>query len=457
MLTIEDLISKKREALNAEIENHNELADQLNDLRAQDAPDEVAVTTAREAKAAAGAKVKELRAELATFEDESKADREVGEKLEVREETDAPKPEQRAKVTETNPVYRRDNLTEVSYFRDLFDASTGLRAAQDRLVRSQETRAATSVAGAGGEFAPPEWLIEDFVALARPGRIAADQMQIQALPEGISSINLPKVTADTNPAVTQTQNTTLTESAFTTTSVSSGITEVSGKETVSIALLRQSGTPLDRVILSDLAAGYATALDVQVISGSNANGQLRGLVTAGTTVTYTTSAPRVVSTTAADSFYGKVLKAMSAVSAGRYLPADKILMTPTRWNWVLNALDSSNRPLVTPNGAAFNQVAVTGGPVAEGFAGELLGLPVFVDPNIPQTIGAATNQDYVFVLRTADLWLWESPVETATFDATLAAQNSILFRVLGFAAFIPHRQAASVQVIDGTGLVAPSF
>ena len=61
------------------------------------------------------------------------------------------------------------------------------------------------------------------------------------------------------------------------------------------------------------------------------------------------------------------------------------------------------------------------------------------------------------MLRTADMWLWESELETASFDATLAAQNSVLFRVLGFAAFIPDRFQASDQVIAGTGLVAPSF
>ena len=313
------------------------------------------------------------------------------------------------------------------------------------------------MAGAGGEFAPPLWLIEDFVELARPGRITADLIGSETLPAGVASINIPKISAGAGVGVTVTQNTTITETNVTTTSVSSGITEVTGKQTVSLALLRQSGTPLDRIILADLAEAYAVMLNTQVISGSAANGQLRGLITAGTAVTFTTTQPAVVSATAVNSFYMKVLQAQSTLAGARYLPADAIVMHPRRWAWVLGALDSSNRPLVVPSGAGSNQVGVSSALAAQGYAGEMLGLPVYVDPGIPTNLGTGTNQDVVFVLRKSDLQLWESAVETASFDATYADQNSILYRVLGFSAFIPHRHQASVQVIGGTGLVAPTF
>lgn len=402
------------------------------------------------------ANIATLDGQIAQVEAERDADAEQQRAAEVRTPA-AGAPAARV-GNEPNPVYRKGD-TEHSYFRDLYDANRGGfegDAARQRLAQSQE-RAASSTAGSGSELAPPLWLIDDFVEIARAGRVTADQMNVRPLPQGISSVNVPKLTGNTTPAVTQTQNTTITEGSFTTTSVSSGIAEISGKQTVSIALLRQSGTPLDDIIISDLATAYAVTLDTQVISGSGANGQLRGLITAGTTVTYTTTLPSVVSVTAANSFYSKLLKGKSTLATDRKLPADKIIMTPARWDWILSALDSSNRPLVVPEGPAFNQAAATGEPVAEGFAGRILGLPVYVDPNIPQNLGAATNQDVVFVLRTADMWLWESELETASFDATLAAQNSVLFRVLGFAAFIPDRFQASDQVIAGTGLVAPTF
>lgn len=357
--------------------------------------------------------------------------------------------------SEANPVYRKGDTASPSYFMDLANRNTDSQA-QERLIKSQETRALSSTATAGGTFAPPEWLVDDFVALARPARVTADLLNSQPLPSGVSSINLPKVSTGTAVGITQTQNTAITQTDMATTSLSSGITEITGGQTAAIALLRQSGVSLDQVILQDLALAYATGIDTQVLSGTGANGQLKGLATAGTTVTFTTSAPAVVSATAAASFYNKLVKAVAGVATSRYLPANAIVMTPLRWAWISASIDSSLRPLVPLNGPAFNTLAVADGQVAEGFAGTLAGLPVYVDPNIPQNLGAATNQDQVFVLRKDDHWLWETPVETATFDATLAAQNSIFYRVLGFAALIT-RYAGSAQVIDGTGLTAPSL
>jgi len=183
-------------------------------------------------------------------------------------------PEVRVSVTaEPNPVYRQDDPT-TSFFRDL--AATQLNRdllgtpkseAYDRLVRSQETRAGdlTTVAGAGGEFAPPLWQVENFAALARAGRVTADLCQHEVLPAGVSSVNLPKVASGVTVAVQQTQNSALSDTAMTTTSVSTGITTVGGKQIVSLQLLQQSGIPFDRVILQDLAKAYAVQVDNQVL------------------------------------------------------------------------------------------------------------------------------------------------------------------------------------------------
>lgn len=449
------MIERLRRDMNARIASYNELGVSLDAARSAKTVD-----VAREAdligqRSAANAEIQAISERITKLEAEAEADAAI-ERLSAQSH---PVGSERSGVqvgAESNPVYRKGD-TEVSYFRDLFKSSRGDDKARGRLSASQETRAGTSAAGSGGEFAPPLWLIDDFVGLARASRVTADLMRGETLPGGVASINLPKITAGSTVGVTQTQNTAITEGTITTTSVSSGIAEITGKQTLPIALLRQSGISLDSVILADLAAAYAVALDTQVISGSAANGQLRGLITAGTTVTYTTTQPAVVSATAVNSFYMKVLSAQAAMAGTRMAPADVIVMHPRRWSWILGALDTANRPLVVPNGPAFNQAAVTGAPAAEGRAGELLGLPVFVDPNIPTNIGAATNQDVVFVLKRDDLWLYESAIETASFDATYADQNSILYRVLGFSAFIPHRHAASIQVINGTGLTAPAF
>ena len=407
-MTLDELIRRAKEQLNARIAAHNTHTEALNKLRGEDGFDVVKESEIVAQRAAVDAEAETLRKRVAELEAEKLNDDAI-QRLQSDVTPLAPvSPTARGQVTEReNPVYRKGD-TEVSYFRDLFQSRhMGDQAAQQRMIASQETRAASSTAGSGGEMAPPLWLINDFVELARAARVTADQVPTETLPGGVSSINLPKITAGSTVGVTQTQNTTITEGTVTTTSVSSGIAEITGKQTISIALLRQSGVSLDSIIIGDLAAAYATKLDVQVLSGANANGELRGLITAGTTITYTSAAPAVVSVTAANSFYLKILGAQVGVSGTRFLPADKIIMHPRRWAWVLSALDSSNRPLVTPNGAAFNQAAVTGAQVAEGFAGEMLGLPVYVDPNIPTNIGVATNQDYVFVLLNLGIAGWQ--------------------------------------------------
>jgi HK97 family phage major capsid protein len=369
-------------------------------------------------------------------------------------------------VNEPNPIYRRDDASS-SFFKDLaavqnplLGASLGAgfdREARERLVRSQETRAGdmTTAAGAGGEFAPPLWLIEDFINFARAGRVTADLCNQNVLPGGVSSINLPKVASGTATAVQQTQNTNLQDTAMTTTSVSSGISTVGGKQIVSIQLLKQSGIPFDRVILQDLAADYAVRVDAQVLYGTNANGQVRGLVGVANNNAFTSASPAPASVTNANSLYYVVAKTAAALQTTIFQTADAIIMHPVRWGWISGAVDSNGRPFVIPNGNNFNPLGTTDGQPVQGAAGMFAGLPVYTDPNISQTANSATNQDEIYVVRRSDLWLYESAVEAASFDATYADQASILFRVLGFIAFLPHRRTGAVQSIRGTGLVTP--
>ncbi len=362
-------------------------------------------------------------------------------------------------------IYRKDNQREVSYFRDLTNARKGDLGAAERLQRNEaewrannpaEARALDTGATAGGSFAPPAWLVADFIAMSRPSRVTADLLNGQPLPEGVSSVNLPKIDSGTAVGVVQTQNSAITQTDITTTSVSSGITTIAGGQTVSLQLLHQSGTPIDQVILADLAADYARMFNSQVLNGTGADGQLRGVltVTAGTTVTYTTAAPKVVSTTAADSFYVKILDAKLGIESARYSSPDAIVMHPRRWNWVLKALDGDGRPLVVPT-ASSNAPGASGSPVAAGLAGELAGIPVYVDPLIPINIGAGTNQDVVILIKREDLWLWESQLRLESFDQTLANQGSVYFRAFGFAALIADRVPASIAKISGTGLITP--
>ena len=197
-----------------------------------------------------------------------------------------------AKVTEA-PIYRKDNGMEQSYFRDLFKATQrGDADAGDRLRRNSaiemEKRAGGNTVGTvgspggipsgnAGVFAPPQWLIDQYVRLARPGRVGVDTFAHLPLPLNVSSINIPKVTAGTLVGLPSAgELSPLPEQPIATTEVSSGITTIGGKQLISLQLLEQSGIPFDAVILEDLALAYAAQIDLEGLTQTGTNGHQIG-------------------------------------------------------------------------------------------------------------------------------------------------------------------------------------
>jgi hypothetical protein len=61
------------------------------------------------------------------------------------------------------------------------------------------------------------------------------------------------------------------------------------------------------------------------------------------------------------------------------------------------------------------------------------------------------------VFRSSDSILWEGAPHAEAFRETKADQLSVLLRFYRYAAFTTARYAKSVSVVNGTGLVAPTF
>jgi len=348
-----------------------------------------------------------------------------------------------------------------SFFADLINARRGDRNAVDRLARNNSERGLESRAlgntnatgGSGGEFAPPAWLVDEFVKLARPARVTADLFHKEPLPLGVSSINIPRISGGTAVAVQTTQNTTVAATDITTAALSSSVVTVAGKQVVSRQLLDQSGLPFDRVILQDLAADYARQVGAQAITGTGAAGQLRGYLTPASPnqITWTQASPT------AGLFFSQLARLQGQIAASRFAPADTVVMHPRRWAWLASYMDSTGRPLVAPVAGSFNSMAQAGDNRAQGQVGSLLGMDVFVDPNISTTQGVGTNQDTVLMMVRDDIWLWESELRAEAFEAPYAESLGLLFRCFGYLACVPDRYPASLGSIVGTGLVAPVF
>ncbi len=348
-----------------------------------------------------------------------------------------------------------------SFFKDLIHARSGDANAADRLRRNNaengmEKRAlgnTNGTGGSGGEFAPPGYLVSDYIRLARPGRVVADRFRHADLPQGVSSVNVPKVATGTTVAVQSTQNTALAQTDVTTASLSSGIVTHGGKQIISRQLLDQSAVPFDRVILEDLAASHAQALGTDVITGSGTGGQLRGYLTpASTSVnTWTTTSPT------ASAFYGRLAQLQGTINGSRFKAPDTVVMHPRRYAWFASFTDSTGRPLVAPTAGSYNAMATRDDNQGVGHVAEVLGMSVWTDANIPTNLGAGANQDVVLMMVSDDIMLWESPLQAESFEAPYSDSMGVLYRIFNYTALIPDRYLASLGQVTGTGLVPPVF
>ena len=382
---------------------------------------------------------------------------EARESMPVRpvEETESP----RVEVVSNEAVYRKDR-PERSYFRDLYlskvsgDSAASERLAQHSLHVATESRDNNTTDTTGGEFVPPLWLIDEYVAKSRAGRVTADLCNKFALPAGTDSINVPAITTGTSVAAQATQNTAVSETDLVTASVTAPVRTYGGISDCSVQLVEQSPVAFDQVIFQDLASAHSQAIDSAVINGTGASGTHEGILNADTinSVTYTAATPTVAG------LFPKLADAVQQVSSNVFAPANAIVMHPRRWGFLVAGLDSSNRPLVVPNSSGpTNAVATFGDVAAEAFAGTLLGLPVFLDANIPTNLGSGTNEDRIIVGKFDEAFLYEGAPKAEVFRETLSAELTVRFRLYNFSAFTAERRPTAFSQVGGTGLATPSF
>lgn len=320
----------------------------------------------------------------------------------------------------------------------------------------QERRDLSRTDGAGGEFVPPLWMVEEFIGLSRASRVVADQCRMMPLPPGTDSINIPRVATGTSTAIQTADNAAVSDTDATTNSVQANVKTIAGQQDVAMQLLDQSPVAFDQVIFADLAEDHAVRTDLQVIDGSNAANQVRGILQIGSvdTTAYTDASPTVAE------LYPKIADSANEIATNRFRPATHIFMHPRRWYWMLAAVDSSSRPLVTmaaqgpQNSLA---AALPGNPAAEGGpVGVTPFGPVWLDANIPTAEGGGT-EDVIIVTRADELYLWESAVRTRVLQEVGSGTLTVRFQLFNYLAFMPDRRPESTSIVSGTGLAAPTF
>jgi HK97 family phage major capsid protein len=357
-------------------------------------------------------------------------------------------------------TYQKNGLRDSghSFFRDLILMERGDDEARQRLNRHQqemrvELRDISSTAGAGGEFIPPLWLTDQWIPLLRAKRPVADSVTSFPLPPGTNSINLPKVSGGAATALQASENQNVQETDPTTTSVSAAVQTIAGQVDVSRQLYEFSNPSIDEILMRDLAADYATKLDIQVISGNVTNAKGLRNVTGIGTVTYTQATPTSAT------LWPKLADAIQRVNAA-FLTPDTMAMHPRRWASLLSALDSSGRPFFNAV-APFNALGTMdqgGASTSQGPVGNVQGMRVIIDPNIPTTLGAGTNEDVILVYDSTQLYLFEEGApRTRVFEDVGSQTMTVRLSCYGFYAFMGNRYPAGISLITGTGLVTPTF
>lgn len=352
-------------------------------------------------------------------------------------------------------VYRPNQDNGHGYFRDLLFAGRGDSAARERLTtaarQSQASgyRDLTTTATDGGGFVPPLYMGELWAQAPRPGRPFANAVGSRPLPPTGMSITLPRVTTAPATAAQATENTAMNETELVEATVTTAVNTIGGIEDVSIQLLERSDPGIDMVIWDALRDSYDSILDTYMISGSGSSGQHRGIknVSGTNAVTYSDYA----SPTAAE-LVPKLYDAIQKVASNRYMPADAIVMHPRRAAWLASNL-SSTFPLFQ-----LGSLTQAAGTQQAGFVNGFAGLQVILDANISTTYGTPTaTEDTVYVVRLADLVLFEDGVRAEVFRETLSAEGTVRLRLYAYSAFVSGRYPSAISEITGQGLVTPTF
>jgi HK97 family phage major capsid protein len=318
-----------------------------------------------------------------------------------------------------------------------------------------ERRDLSSTDTAGGDFVSPLYMVNDWINVIRMGRPFANAANSVPLPDNTDTIIWPKVTSGTATSA-QADLGAVQETDAVTTTVSVAVKTVAGQQDVSQQLLDRSQPGIDQILFADLRADYNVRLDLQALVGSGSGANAKGVQNdaARIQVTYTDASPTVAE------FYSKVA---GRHAAGPHQPgpaAGHHRVHPRRWGWIMAASDTTGRPLLTPQGGATQtQPGTSNGPTDLGQPGfNFAGLNVVVDANITTNNGAGTNEDFVIVMRSADVMLAErANPTTRAHDQVLDANLAVRLQLFNYFAFTTERYSQGVATISGTGLVAPTF
>lgn len=463
-MTLAELIAQARTALDTAITTRQTEQDALVAMRSDENLTEDAVRAQVATRDTADADVTRRQGALDELLAEEAREAEIA-ALQARTTpaaNRAPAYDRVARVGAEERTYRADQDRRGSSFeRDVAAAFLGdyeargrlaRHMAEERVERGDQLERAGGVVGTGAfsGLVVPQYLTDLYAPAAAARRPFADACRHHDLPAQGMTVNLSRITTPTSTAIQASENTAVSAQDIDDTLLSIPVQTIAGQQTLSRQSIER-GSGVEPIVLDDLFRRYATTLDNTVLNQAST-----GLAASAATITYSGSPAKVVEV------YPQVVAGLAGVESAMLDMASGeniVVMHSRRWYWMQNGL-SATWPLISQPGIAAQMGGNNlGASYGSGVRGVLPnGTPVIVDNNVVTNLGAATNQDEIYVADRNECHLWEDPNAPMYIRAEQPALASlgVLMVVYGYAAYT-HSRYAQAQKVTGVGLITPAF
>jgi HK97 family phage major capsid protein len=343
-----------------------------------------------------------------------------------------------------------------SFFRDLAsvseprlgwnDPGAQARLSQHGREMEVELRDVVSTDPGTASFIPPLYLGERWIDKEVAGRPLADAVAKMPLPSTGKQMDFPRTQTAPTTTVAASEAAAVNEVDFDSETYSVPKVLISGQNDLSIQAYEFADPGMDIVIMRELTKSYNSVLDTQLLTGTAANGQHRGLknVSGINTVTFSSGNGAAL--------VGKIYDGASqiATNAPGYV-ANGVVMHPRRAAYIASHRDA-NGSLLQQGGFTFATGSQDG-----AFALSVAGLRVIQDANITTAQGTGTNEDEVYVVALDELILAEGDIRARVLSEVLSGTLQVRLQLFAFSAFAGGRRPKVITRISGAGLTPPVF
>ena len=306
-----------------------------------------------------------------------------------------------------------------------------------------EQRDVTTADPGAAAFLPrsaPSYVAEHFASAARAQATLSAAMRVEPLPATGMTVDVPAIVTGPTADIQNPQNSAVSETDADATSPTptSPVATAAGINDVSRQALERSSPTFDVVLARELGRALGARVDLQIVAGTGANGQTRGLanVSGIATVTFTDASPTAPKT------------------IGKTWQAYRTLSDPSTGYGV--AEPSAYLTIMHTRRYAYLQAA---GVAATTEQSGPLRIPGTVVPSasLRATLGAGTNEDEIFQFVRDEIPLYLGPIAFRAHEAGAESGTlTVRFSAIQYLALQADRQPLAVCRVSGTGLVNPA-